>query len=226
MATELLDDHEQSEVARKWVRNNIGWILLGLAAGIGAIWGVEKYQDWRADALDRAGQQYGLYLAAVEKKDAAEIKKLGSALRSNYPESPYAALSAMSEAEKVLAAGGKVDNAIASLQWAYDNSKFDELKDLAALRLARALLDAGKLDDAMKLVDGVKANGFSAQAAELRGDIQLAQGKPGDARTAYEQSLAELDSSSPRRRYVEMKRDDLVGVVAPAAPVAEPKAGG
>ena len=224
MSTELLDDHEQSELARSWMQNNFAWILLGLVAGIGAIWGVEKYQDSRVVAMDRASQQYTQYLAAVEKNDADEIKKLGGALRAEYPDSPYAALSAMSEAEKTLAAGGKVEDAVASLQWAHQHAEFGELKDLTALRLARTLVDAGRLDEAQKLVDEVKSKGFAAQAAELRGDIQLAQGRPADARTAYDASLAELDGTSPRRRLVEMKRDDLAGAAAAAA--AAPKAGG
>jgi predicted negative regulator of RcsB-dependent stress response len=227
MATEHLDEHEQSEFVRNWLRNNFGSILLGLAGGIGAIWGVGKYQDWRADALDRAGQQYGLYLAAVEKKDADEIKKLGTALRTEYAQSPYAALSAMSEAEKALAEGGKVDQALASLKWAHDHAEFPELKSLAALRMARALLDAGKFDEAKALVDAIDTKGFIAQAKEVRGDILLAQNQAAEAKIAYEQALTEMDSASPRFRLVEMKRDDLAGL-ASAAPVAavEPKAGG
>jgi len=209
MATELLDEHEQSELVRNWLRNNFGSIILGLVGGIGAIWGVGKYQDWRAESLDRAGQQYSLYLAAVEKKDADQIKNLGSTLRSDYAKSPYAVLSAMGEAEKTLADGGKVDAAIASLEWAHEHAEFDELKALSALRLSRALLQAGKLDQAATLANTVTAKGFSAQAAEVRGDILLAQGKSADARAAYEQALVELDSASARRRLVEMKRDDL-----------------
>lgn len=209
MATELLDEHEQSELVRNWLRNNFGSIILGLVGGIGAIWGIGKYQDWRAESLDRAGQQYSLYLAAVEKNDADEIKKLGSALRNDYARSPYAVLSAMAEAEKALSDGSKVDAAVASLQWAHDHAEFDELKALAALRLSRALLAAGKLDQAATLVGTVTSKGFSAQAAEVRGDILLAQGKSTAARTAYEQALVELDSASARRSLVEMKRDDL-----------------
>jgi predicted negative regulator of RcsB-dependent stress response len=223
MANELLDEHEQSEYVRNWLRNNFGSILLGLAGGIGAIWGVGKYQDWRSDALDRAGQQYGVYLAAVEKKDAEEIKKLGTALRTEYPTSPYAVLSAMSEAEKALAEGGKVDEALASLQWAHDHAEFEELKSLAALRLARALLDAGKFDQASALTARIDAKGFAAQAAELRGDILLAQNQAADAKAAYEQALAEMDSASPRFRFVEMKRDDIA---APSAAPVAVKAGG
>lgn len=230
MATEHLDEHEQSELVRKWLHNNFGSILLGLAGGIGAIWGAGKYQDWRAEAADRAGQQYGLYLAAAEKKDADEIKKFGALLRTEYAKSPYAVLSAMSEAEKALTEGGKVEEALASLQWAYDHAEFAELKSLAALRLARAELAAGKLDAALSRVSTIESSGFSAQAAEVRGDILLAQGKPAEARTAYEQALSELDSASPRSRFVEMKRDDLAAATPPAAPAAStaaaPKVGG
>jgi len=220
MSNEFLDEHEQSERVRNWLRNNFGSIVLGIVGGIAAIWGVGKFQDWREDTRDRAGQQYSQYLAAVEKKDAAEIKNLGTDLRTKFADSPYAVLSAMSEAEKAFAEGGKPEEAVASLQWAYDNAKLEELKELAGLRLARALIEAGKLDQALTLINSIKSPGFSAPVAEARGDILLAQGKQADARLAYEQALTELDSASARRRFVEMKRDDI-GVIA-----APPKVGG
>ncbi len=228
MADDILDEHEQSERVRNWMRNNFGSILLGIAGGIAAIWGAGKFQDWRQDSRDRAGQQYSQYLAAVEKKDAAEIKNLGADLRSKYADSPYAVLSALSEAETLLAAGGKSEEALASLQWAHDNAKLAELKDLAGLRLARAQIDAGKFDQALSVVNSIKSPGFTAPAAEVRGDVLIAQSKPADARLAYEQALTEMDVASARYRFVEMKRDDIAGTSAPTAvAVAAPaKAGG
>lgn len=209
MANEFLDDHEQGERVRTWLRNNFGAVLIGLAGGVALIWGYGKYQDWSVVARDRAGNDYGRYLAAVEKKDADEVKKIGAELRDKYKKSPYAVLTAMNEAEQALAEGGKQAEAIASLRWALNNATSDELKDLTSLRLARALIDSGALDEALLVVDAIKSTGFGGPVAELRGDILLAQGKAADAKAAYEQALAQFDAVSARRRFVEMKRDDI-----------------
>lgn len=224
MATELLDEHEQGELVRNWLRNNFGSIILGIAGGVGAIWGVGKYQDVQIANRDRAGQEYGTYLAAVEKQDADQIKTLGSKLRADFPDSPYAVLSAMSEAEKILENGGAQEDALASLRWAQAHADFTELKSLATLRLARALIDADKSAEVEPLLATITAPGFSSQAAELRGDVLLKEGKPADARAAYELALVDMDSASARRRFVEMKRDDIA--VASSAPVAAAKVEG
>ncbi len=209
MANEHLDDHELGELARNWLRNNFGAILIGLAGGLGLIWGYGKYQDWRVVERDRAGLDYGRYLAAVEKKDADEIQKIGAELRTKFKDSPYAVLTAMSEAERAIASGDKKEEAVASLRWAQDNANSPELKDLARLRLSRALIDSGKLDEALSVLTSIQSIGFGGPVNEARGDILLAQGKAADAKLAYEQALAELDAVTPRRKFVEMKRDDI-----------------
>lgn len=211
MAIELLDEHEQSERVRNWFRNNFGSIIIGLAGGIGAIWAWGYFQDWRDIKRSEASNEYTRYLAAIESKDEEAIKTSGDKLRSQYPDTAYAVLSAMGEAETKLSAAAKTDtnSAIPSLAWANQHAQLPELRDLAALRLARVQYDAGNLDAALELATKVNSKGFAAQASELKGDVYLTQGKMAEARSAYEQSLLDLDASSARRRSIEMKRDDL-----------------
>lgn len=213
MSLEELDEHERSERVREWVRRNVGSIALGILAGIGAIYGLEQWGAHRDRNAGLAGDEYRAYAEAVTSKDASAIATLGKALRDKYPESPYAALSALNDAATA-AADGKADAAIASLEWAESHATMPELKSLAMLRRARLLLAAGKAEEALALAGKIDADGFKAQAAEVRGDALLALKRQADALAAYDEALVGLDSGAARRAIVEMKRDDLAGVKA------------
>lgn len=228
MAIEVLDEHEQSELVRNWLRSNGGWIFAGLVVGIGLIVGNNFYDSWRSKQLDHAGSAYAKYLEAVEKKDQDTVKSLGESLRSEHAGSPYAVLSAMAEAQTIIADGGEIATALDSLRWARDHAKLPELVTLASLRLARALLQTGDLSGALAALNAIDGKGFAAEIAELRGDILLAQGQAVEARSAYDEALISMDATAPRRSLVEMKRDDvaLVSAVAPDTAVEATKAGG
>jgi len=210
MAIELLDEHEQSELVRNWLRSNFSAMAFGLIGGFVMIWLVTEYlPQWQQSKRDQAGREYASYLEVVAKKDPAAIHAAGEKLRTQFASSPYAVLSALNESSATLDAGGDSKSALAPLQWAKTEAELPELRDLAALRLARVQLEVGETDAALTTLDAVDAVGFASQAAEIRGDVLLAQGKASAARAAYELALIDLDASSSRRQLVEMKRDDL-----------------
>lgn len=228
MAIEVLDEHEQSELVRVWLHNNGGWIFAGLLAVVGIIVGSTQYSNWRAKQLDLAGSAYAKYLEAVANKDQASVQSLGDTLRKEHSGSPYAVLSAMSEAESLLDDGTKIEPALESLRWAKAHAKLPELQSLVSLRLARVLLQSGDLDQALSTLGEIQGSGFAAEVAELRGDILLAKGQAEQARSAYDEALLTLDATAPRRSLVEMKRDDLAlaGANATAAAGDAAKVGG
>ena len=213
MSLEELDEHERSERVREWVRKNIGSIVIGLAAGIGLIYGVEQWTHQRNRTASLAGDEYRAYVEAVEKKDELAIATLGKTLRDKYPSSPYAALAALNDAATA-AAAGKNDEALASLAWAEANVTMPELKELAMLRRARLLVATGKAEEALALATRIAAEGYKALAAEVRGDALLALKRADEAATAYDEALVGLDAASARRELVEMKRNDLATVKA------------
>jgi predicted negative regulator of RcsB-dependent stress response len=213
MSLEELDEHERSERVREWVRKNVGSIAIGLLAGIGAIYGIEQWSQHRDRNAGLAGDEYRAYSEAVEKKDATAVATLGKSLRDKYPNTPYAVLSALNDASAQLSEG-KRDDALASLQWAEQHAPMPELKELAMLRRARVLVDAGKNDEALALASKVQAEGYKSLAAEVRGDALLALKRTSEAMAAYDEALVGLDATSARRQLVEMKRDDLAGTKA------------
>lgn len=128
-----------------------------------------------------------------------------------------------------------VDAALAGHQGAYAT--------LAALRVARTQVEAGKADEAIATLREVEADptleplvtqrlaqlltatgkpdealkllGERADSAacELRGDALLASGQREQAREEYAKALATLDLVSPTRRRVELKLQDAGGRV-------------
>ena len=110
---------------------------------------------------------------------------------------------------------GKFDDAIQLLRAVVDKSKDDELAQVARLRLARLLIQQGKHDEALQLLDVEKAGAFAAQAREIRGDALVAKGD----RRARGRNMPRRWILKPRRQIdrpmVELKLQD-VGGEAPA----------
>lgn len=207
--SDVLDEHEQGEKVRKWLQENGSSILIGLALGLGGIWGFGKYTEMQGARYSEASDKYVALTEAIEKKDEAAIKALSEAMRSTYAKSPYAVLAAIDESAR-LTAEGKLEDAVKSLEFARDHAAdLPQLGELAALRLARLQLALNKPEEALATVGATKNDGYKALAAEIRGDALFAQKKFKEAQAAYDESLTHFDATSPRRSIVEMKRDDL-----------------
>src|SRR5687767_2332452 len=193
MALELMDEHEQSEFVRKWLRQNLNAIIIGLALGIAALVG---WNQWKAMKLERAAQaqaQYAALVAAYEAKEADTIAKLDAELRDEYEDTPYAVFAALREAQaKIEAKDAKA--AATALAWARDHAKLEPLRDLATLRLARVRLADGDAQAALDLAAGITAEPFKGLSAETRGDALLALGRTAEASRAYEDALTALDA--------------------------------
>lgn len=210
---DLLDEHEQSERVRNWLRSNgggiLGGILLGLAAIGGWQWWQKSHHHQRAQASDR----YHAALQALEDSDPSKAKAQLSALK----DTPYATLAALALAKKQAEAGQR-DEAIATLRGARDGA--GELEAVVLQRLARLLVDAGKPQEALALLGGANAGGTTPGMLEVRGDAELAAGKQEAARESYRKALAEAPEGSPQRRLLELKLSDVGGATAdaPATP--------
>ena len=197
MVDHLLDEHEQSERVRGWLRQNGAGLIFGIALGLGVIGGWNWWQVHQAGERAKQGQQYGVVVDAVGAKD---LKKAGAEYASlAKSKSDYAALAAMQIARAQLDANQR-DAAIATLK----GVQADDPAIMAVVRsrLARLHLDAGKPAEALALLGD---NPEGAAAIEARGDALFALGKVEEARAAYTSALAKLDVATPVRRLVELK---------------------
>jgi predicted negative regulator of RcsB-dependent stress response len=204
---DLLDEHEQSERVLAWLRSNgaglIGGILIGLALILGWQWWGGK----QAASDMQAGDDYQAMLKSLEGKDIKKAQSQAAALA----DTPYAPLAVLDLAKAQVEAGQR-DAAIATLR--AGQSPNPALEQILQQRLARLLIDAGKADEALKVL----GDAADPASLEVRGDAQVALGKREDVRKSYSGVLAKLDVASPGRRLVELKLTDVGG--SPAKPEA------
>ncbi len=208
MAFDVLDEHEQSELVQKWLRENAVSILVGVGFGLLLIFGWQQWRSHREAHRIDAATQYGVFSADLDKKDADAAKQIAAKLQSDYSDTPYGALAALRMANEA-AARGDQDAAYAALNNAYQHAGIEALKTLTGLYLARVEIAQKKAQDALTLLDKLPEQGYAALRDELRGDALAALGRQDDARTAYTDALTNLDPNAANRAFLEMKLNDL-----------------
>jgi predicted negative regulator of RcsB-dependent stress response len=204
-----LDEYEQSEKLRNWLRQNWLAIAVGIGLGLGGLSGWNLWQSHSARHAAEAQEKFRDLVAAIDGgKPDAEIDALKQALRSDYDDTPYAALAALREAQSALKKGD-LESAEHALDAARDGSDEPALRELVALRLAQVKLAREQPQQALDLLADVASVAYKANVAEIRGDALLALARRDEARAAYDEALTALDAGSPRRNFLEMKRNDV-----------------
>lgn len=222
MALELMDEHEQGEKVRAWLRSNGGAIIGGIGIGLVLIFG---YQWWERSKIEHkltAATNFQALNDAVEAKDDATANALATELAGKFSDTPYAVLAALRVASVKLAAGDSAA-ATTALEDARKAATDPALQALADLRLARIELADGKAEAALARLDKI-GGGYAGLVAEARGDALYTLGRTDDARTAYQDALTALDTGAATRNLVEMKLADLGGAPTAIAATAQPGA--
>ncbi len=224
MAFDVLDEHEQGELVRKWLRENAISIAVGVALSIVLIFGWQQWKSHRARHGAEAAAQYQTLNDATEAKHDDDAGKIADALRKDYPDTAYAVFAAMYQADTAVKKGDLAAAATA-LDWSQQQAGMSGLKSLASLRLARVKLAQGEADAAIKLIDGVPKDDYSALAGEIRGDALAKLGRVDDARAAYQDALTHLEPQAPNRSFVQMKLDNLAAAAPKDSAPAKEKLG-
>jgi predicted negative regulator of RcsB-dependent stress response len=197
---ELLDEHEQGERVRNWLKNNGTGVLAGIGLGFAVIFG---WQWWQQRQQQQHEQAYRDYQNAVEALAGKPDPKQAQAAVAGLGGGVYGGLTALQLARAQVDAG-QTDAAIATLRAIQPDSS---LQALVKLRLARLLTEAGKADEAIALL----ADATDSASLEARGDALLAAGKRDQARDTYLKALTSVDVASPERRLLELKLTDVGG---------------
>jgi predicted negative regulator of RcsB-dependent stress response len=220
---------EQIEILKKWWQENGRSTVAGVAIALVGYFGWSGWQAHQQAQNEAAADLYQQMTTAGEQDksqpvDAAKVAGIAEQLRSEYAGSVYATFAALHLAKEAV---GKNDlaKAIEMLQWAQKQKPEKSLVPVVAIRLAQAQYAQGEYDAAVASlapVHGLAA--WHSAAAELKGDVALAQGQQAAAREAYRDALQALDESGSqdRRQNLEVKLADLAQEGdAPAASLVE-----
>ena len=202
----LTDDHEREEVVRKWWHENWKPIALGVAIALAGLIGFRQYQSYKLhDSQEQALAMYTLQnrVSAGDAKAEADAKAFMDSHKD-----VYGALLALDLAS-AQSRQGTFDEAANNARFAAANGG-DLIAPQASLNLARILAQAGKDDEAVKALDGVKSKAYEAQKDEIRGDILLKKGDRDGARDAYLKSAKALtDAGQQISGLLQMKLDSV-----------------
>jgi predicted negative regulator of RcsB-dependent stress response len=125
-----------------------------------------------------------------------------------YASTPYAGRAALTVA-KANYENKDTKSAVAQLEWATKNAKEEAVSTVALLQLAGIRYEEKSYDAALKLLDEKHAEGFDGLFADLKGDVLVAQGKPLEAKKAYQEALTKLDEHGRYHHYTEHKLEAL-----------------
>ena len=218
MATHLdLEEQEQLDAVKQfWKRyGNLITLVLILVLGSYAAW--NGWNWWQRDQATKAGAMFDELDKAAQAGDAEKANRVFNDLKDRYPATAFAQQGGLLSA-KVQAENGKADLAQSALAWVGANATEAEYQTIARLRLAGLLLDEKKYDEALKQLDGATAASFVALVADRRGDVLSAQGKPDDAKAAYNKAWQAMDPKIEYRRLIEAKLTALGASPVLAAP--------
>ncbi len=220
MATQLdLQEQEQLDALKafwKQYGNPITWLLI-VVLGAYAAW--NGWNWWQREQALKASAMYDELERAADAGDAERGSLVFGDLKQRFPRTAYAQQGGLAAA-KLQSDKGQLDAAKASLAWVAENGVEDEARALARLRLAALLGEAKQYDEALKQLAAAQGAGFDALVADRRGDLLLAQGKPEEARSAYEQAWKAMDAKTDFRRLIDAKLTALGAAPEPAAGAA------
>jgi len=200
-------EEEQVAALKDWWKANGTSVTTGVIAAIIIVAGWNFWQSYQKDKMSQASSLYEELLEVQEAGKAESVDKIAAKLGAEYSSTAYATYALLFQAK------AKVDEqdlsaAKALLEQALAATSDAELKHVARTRLIRVSLALQENEQGLEIianVDQSSLGGFEAIYKELEGDLYVAMGRIGEARTAYQASL-KAGQSSP---LLQFKLDDL-----------------
>jgi predicted negative regulator of RcsB-dependent stress response len=202
-----LEEQEQLDEFKAWWKKNGSMLTNIVLAGLVAY---AAWQGYHYFQNKKAVEASGLYqaLMVTDLAKTAEIKTQSAKLMEDFSSTPYAGRAAVFAAKANFAANDN-KSAKSQLGWAIKNAKESAVKAIAGLQLAEILLDEKNYDEASKVLAAINDKGYEGLKANLQGDVLLAQGKPAEAKKAYESALENLDAQGKLHQYTQQKLESL-----------------
>lgn len=194
-------EEQQEEAIKKFLSKYGNALIGGFVAGLVGIYGYNWYQDKTLADQEAMSQKF----AKIEQDNTLVKAEAESFIKEN-GDSGFAVLAAFKLA-KSFVEEKQFDKAAEQLKWVAANSKDQAVVDLATLRLARVQVALGQSDDAYQALQASKTEAFTAQFAELRGDIDYQAGRIDQAREQYQ--LAADNDGLAGNPGLKMKLDNL-----------------
>lgn len=205
------EEQEQLDDLKAWWNKYGTFILtcITIVAVAVAVWRV--WQWYENKQAGEAASTYEVVREAARTGDMSRVRVASEELFDKYSSSVFASMGGLTAAHAHFDKKD-LDSAASALKWVAENASQAEYASVARLRLAGVLLDQGKHDEGLAVLDAAGAvtnESFVGQYADRRGDILTALGKTDEAITAYETALEALPNTSQLKGQVELKLQAL-----------------
>ncbi len=204
-----LEEQERIAELKAWWEDNGKFVIGGVVVAALALGGWKGWQYYSAERADDASAMFQPVAKAAKDKDAKALEAAAKALIDKHPSSFFASDAALHSAKAHFEAG-RTAEARERLQFVMDKG-VKELQGVARLRLAAVYLEEKKYPEALLVIDANKDEAFTALAADLKGDVMLAQGRLDEARAAYKLAIDKAEPRNPVKQIAEVKLNALGG---------------
>ena len=203
-----IEDQERFDAVKEWWRQYGNYILVAVVSVVLGLGGGGAWVKYNKSRALEASQKYDqLQKLSVEGK-VEESRLVFSQLVEEFGGTAYRDLAVL-KMVNLFHRLGDFEEAETQLRDLLKDTKSEETKSLARLRLASILIDLKKYDDALVTVEMVQNPGYGAIVADLKADILFNKGKISEAIKVLENALSLSDSASSWRGIIEMKKDSL-----------------
>jgi predicted negative regulator of RcsB-dependent stress response len=184
---EYLNEQEQWEMVRGWLRVNTPWIIAGVLIAAGGVWGWRAWQAHVEARLAQAAGDYQQLIQAFGKNDLAKATALADQISKEHAGTGYADQAQLAAA-RALVENQQLDAAALRLKAVMASTHDRELALAARLRLARLQIAQNHADEALATLAAVEPGAFAGRYAEVRGDALYAKGDKAGALKAYREA--------------------------------------
>jgi len=204
---EYLSESEQWERVKTWLRQNLPWLIAGIAIAVLGLAGWRWNEARKERQYAAAAIVYQKVIDAFTKSDVTAAVKLTDQLQKEYPGTGYAEQAELATA-RIQIENRQYVQAIERLQHVLQTTKDPELALLARLRIARVQIDQNKPDDALTTLAAATPGAFASRYAEVRGDALLVKGDRDGALKAYREAES-AGGAANDAELLQLKINDL-----------------
>jgi len=199
------NENEQVDALRRFFANNGKALAVGVIIGIAALGGWRYWASHEDSSSKAVSAQYQQVTTAMKADQPATLDAAAKFASEN--SNTYGALAAMDVAKQYVDAS-QLDKAASLLENGLKNTKDANLQAVINLRLARIQLQQNQADAALKTLDAVKGDGWTAIVADIRGEALLSKGDKQGARAAWSKGV-DSDASPALKQMMQMKMNNL-----------------
>lgn len=204
---DYLDEKEQIEEIKSWLKENWLALVAGVIVGFGGLFSWNWYQD---SVYESNTQALAIFDQAQQELTLGNFDSalaLLQNLRSDYNSSPYTDFLGLLYSTYLLSNGNTADAAV-EIEYVLNNTTDEYLQLIATWRLARVNVEMTNYDRALELVQN-KNHALSANFTELEGDVYFFRGEFDLASNTYMSILSDPNINSIDLNTLMLKINNL-----------------